>query len=374
MAFDHGEDYTVRLREHTDTTLLPGVILVATTTDVEEEDGHDQEVVCGVISGVIKEVLFPSADTPVKCGYIFSLRVHPDYRRFGVAMTLLSSLEEWLVEHGAVLSYGYIAEGNEASERFFAKNGYGKLPSLRLLGILVQNMPKPVPDWVETQLFVEEEERTEEKRQAKADEAVESIHTFWGQADFLLPRDSLRRVLADLHSSGPYVITSTDGESEAGCSVWGHGYSIKLLGAPWYIRSGISVINRLAGFLPSLIPSLPDIGKKDHLDMRTVFGVWVKGTEGPALLSHLLAHVHNTLIKEDVDYLSVPLANGHPLAASVPASSLIETSTLPVLKGLTSEGQRLAGYTSQKTAAHVAVGEASGKTPTVLPHFFDPRS
>jgi hypothetical protein len=51
-----------------------------------------------------------------------------------------------------------------------------------------------------------------------------------------------------------------------------------------------------------------------------------------------------------------------------------ETSTLPVLKGLTSEGQRLAGYTSQKTAAHVAVGEASGKTPTVLPHFFDPRS
>lgn len=68
-------------------------------------------------------------------------------------------------------------------------------------------------------------------------------------------------------------------------------------GAPWYIRSGISVINRLAGFLPSLIPSLPDIGKKDHLDMRTVFGVWVKGTEGPALLSHLLAHVHNTLIK-----------------------------------------------------------------------------
>jgi hypothetical protein len=42
VAFDHGEDYTVRLREHTDTTLLPGVILVATTTDVEEEDGHDQ--------------------------------------------------------------------------------------------------------------------------------------------------------------------------------------------------------------------------------------------------------------------------------------------------------------------------------------------
>ncbi len=68
-------------------------------------------------------------------------------------------------------------------------------------------------------------------------------------------------------------------------------------GAPWYIRSGISVINRLAGYLPSLIPSLPDIGKKDHLDMRTVFGVWVKGPEGPALLGHLLAHVHNTLIQ-----------------------------------------------------------------------------
>ena len=71
-------------------------------------------------------------------------------------------------------------------------------------------MPKPVPDWVKTQLLVEEEEeRTEEKRRARADEAVENIHTFWGQADFLLPRDSLRRVLADPHSSGPYVIAST---------------------------------------------------------------------------------------------------------------------------------------------------------------------
>jgi len=42
--------------------------------------GACREVVCGVISGVIKEVLFPSADAPVECGYIFSLRVHPDYR------------------------------------------------------------------------------------------------------------------------------------------------------------------------------------------------------------------------------------------------------------------------------------------------------
>jgi hypothetical protein len=40
-----------------------------------------------------------------------------------------------------------------------------------------------------------------------------------------------------------------------------------------------------------------------------------------------------------------------------------------VLKGLTSEGQRLAGHISQKAAAHVA--EAAGQT---LPHFFDPRS
>jgi hypothetical protein len=43
VAFDHGEDYTVRLREHTDTTLLPGIILVA-TTDVEEEVGHARYV------------------------------------------------------------------------------------------------------------------------------------------------------------------------------------------------------------------------------------------------------------------------------------------------------------------------------------------
>jgi hypothetical protein len=37
--------------------------------------------VCGVVSGVIKELLFASSGhEPVKCGYVFSLRVHPDYR------------------------------------------------------------------------------------------------------------------------------------------------------------------------------------------------------------------------------------------------------------------------------------------------------
>jgi hypothetical protein len=46
-----------------------------------------------------------------------------------------------------------------------------------------------------------------------------------------------------------------------------------------------------------MIPSLPDIEKKDHLDMRTVFGIWTKGPEGPALLTHLLEHLHNALAK-----------------------------------------------------------------------------
>jgi hypothetical protein len=59
-----------------------------------------REVVCGVISGVIKEVLFPSADTPVKCGYIFSLRVHPDYRyAMASASLLVVAIPAYLTEY-----------------------------------------------------------------------------------------------------------------------------------------------------------------------------------------------------------------------------------------------------------------------------------
>lgn len=61
--------------------------------------GACREVVCGVISGVIKEVLFPSTDAPVECGYIFSLRVHPHYRyAMARASLLLVAIPAYLTE------------------------------------------------------------------------------------------------------------------------------------------------------------------------------------------------------------------------------------------------------------------------------------
>jgi hypothetical protein len=109
------------------------------------------------------------------------------------------------------MSYGYIAEGNEASERFFAKNGYVQQPPLRLLGILMQNLPKAVPAWVESQLIDvrdEGEEKAEEQLTKKVDEAVDSIHDYWNRSGFLLPKASLHRLFADSRCSGPHIVTS----------------------------------------------------------------------------------------------------------------------------------------------------------------------
>ncbi len=61
-----------------------------------------------------------------------------------------------------------------------------------------------------------------------------------------------------------------DGKSQAGLSVWRHTYGIKVLQVPWYVKWGLGAVNTLAGLLPSMVPSLPEVHKKDHMNFRQV--------------------------------------------------------------------------------------------------------
>ncbi|XP_027339641.1 probable N-acetyltransferase HLS1-like [Abrus precatorius] len=84
----------------------------------------------GVIRGCIKRVGTLSGSL-LKMGCILGLRVSPTYRRKGVALKLVTAVEEWMVRNGAEYALLATEKNNDASKNLFTtKCNYVNLSSL----------------------------------------------------------------------------------------------------------------------------------------------------------------------------------------------------------------------------------------------------
>ncbi|KAF1890596.1 hypothetical protein Lal_00013191 [Lupinus albus] len=84
----------------------------------------------GVVRGCIKSMGTPS-ESLFKMGCILGLRVSPSHRRKGVALKLVTSVEEWMVRNGAEYASLATEKNNDASINLFTiKCNYVNLSSL----------------------------------------------------------------------------------------------------------------------------------------------------------------------------------------------------------------------------------------------------
>ncbi len=90
----------------------------------------DQTVI-GCIAVAVKQVQIGGAFHLI--GYIFDLRVDPDYRRNGLGTVLVQHVENYLFERGAVGAYGDIVSVNVASLKLFEALGYQRIRQLLYL-------------------------------------------------------------------------------------------------------------------------------------------------------------------------------------------------------------------------------------------------
>lgn len=89
----------------------------------EEEDG----AVGGWIGWTVKQSPMP----PGPYVYLVEVMVHPDFRRKGVATTLVNEAEKQAQENGSKHLYCYIYGPNDASKALFEKLGYANMRVLK---------------------------------------------------------------------------------------------------------------------------------------------------------------------------------------------------------------------------------------------------
>lgn len=75
----------------------------------------------GYFLGLVKDCV---GEEPRQAGYVNGLYVLPDYRRQGIAQTLLDEGMRWFKGRGLKLVELYIAINNDAARGFWRKNGY----------------------------------------------------------------------------------------------------------------------------------------------------------------------------------------------------------------------------------------------------------
>ncbi len=80
-----------------------------------------------------------------KYGYLAEVIIHPDFRRKKIATELIKRAEMDLKENGAVYTYGYVFEANDASNSMCTRNGYAKVGEMQIQAISVYKKVKIAP-------------------------------------------------------------------------------------------------------------------------------------------------------------------------------------------------------------------------------------
>ncbi|KAF5737057.1 hypothetical protein HS088_TW14G01213 [Tripterygium wilfordii] len=115
------------------------VVLVAEVEEIGE--------LVGVVRGCIKCVGTKQRENYVNLGCILGLRVSPRYRRMGIGLRLVKSIEEWLIKKGANYTFTATEKSNVASTNLFTiKCNYTSFGSLVIfvqpVGVNMKGLPQ----------------------------------------------------------------------------------------------------------------------------------------------------------------------------------------------------------------------------------------
>jgi len=172
---------------------------------------NDEPMVCASIELDIKEAFIDGQ--PTKIGYISDLRVHPEYRRKGLASKLIEELEKQGKEKGVNMFYSLLLQGNDKEKisNLFEKGGYIPSNQANVFNFEFSKYTKSEP----TTKIGTEEVQFREVTKARAKEL---LRQYYEQKDFFLTNPEEYFDSPDYQ--GTYVVETANGELAAGVSLF----------------------------------------------------------------------------------------------------------------------------------------------------------
>jgi GNAT superfamily N-acetyltransferase len=203
----------------------------------------DDGKVVGMVFGEVRWVQYAGQRVPGV--YISHLRVHPDYRRQGIAHGLADWALEYIVDllRSDTVLYGAIMAGNDSLK---LAEEYGFKATEPVQGGIVpmrKRLPAPLPD-----LEVRPANRSELPAIAEGMNAFYREHDLWNLVGVDMLEEFLSREVAGVSPNQLYV-AARGGEVVAGLSVSDRTSLVRmrLTRAPWYVR----LLGGWSGLLPA---------------------------------------------------------------------------------------------------------------------------
>lgn len=271
----------------------------------------------GLTSDLIK-----LAPVYTKLAYILGLRVSPSHRRMGIALKLVTRMEEWFRDSGAEYSYMATDNDNQASVKLFTdKCGYSKFrtPSILVQPVFAHRVR--IPNAV-TIFYIPPSD-------------AEALYRRRFSTTEFFPRD-IDSVLNNKLNLGTYIAVlkeafgyaawpgvdrflSDPPESWAVLSVWNcmDVFTLEVRGASMVKRLIARTTRLVDCALPWLgLPSIPAVFRP--FGLLFLYGLGGEGPRAVKLVRALCGHAHNVAKERGCGVVATEVASREPLRLGVP--------------------------------------------------------
>lgn len=278
---------------------------------------------CGLHKAMIK-------DRVEKVGYEFQAFVDPDFRGRRIAGQLQQVREDYIRNQGAVLSYGFIIEGNIPSIKYIERRGFTCYDTVVMPAIAVYKEMKVRQEGTVRMMSVND-----------LPAVSRLLNNTWQEYELYEPvtAESLNEIIERIPEYGleDIFILEENGEITACLGMWDWSRVAEV------IVNALSSKMKVMGFFinfTGLIMKVPSIPRPGSLLKQTV--LTQIGFKDISSLSTLLRHANNRAYREGIQQIFCISSRNAPMLKALKGFIHIDTSMHMNIKPL-KEGLELSG-------------------------------
>ena len=246
-----------------------------------------------------------------RIGYSFQTFVHPNHRKKNIAKYLLQSMEDHLIQHGAVLVYGLIMEKNLPSIKLVESLGFKLYRKLVMPGIAIRK-----------EVAIQSREKIRPATSDDLTNVAKLLNETWQNHELYEPASA--NILSRFISRTPkfsmenLLILEHKGEILACLGFWDWSQVMRLTLRSLNLK--MKVIGRLL-FITRVLPKALKPGDELSQIMLTLIGY-----KEPIHLSILIRYINNIALKKNIKQMFCICERNHPMAKSLKGFIRISTN------------------------------------------------